>query len=87
MSGMCPRCRRPTLVERNREGVALDVCENCQGLWLDRGELEVLLAQSRRRSPPITVVVGEGSRPRPGWIDFLWNLFGRPAKYGTLRAA
>lgn len=42
----CPLCRA-TLREVNREGVAIDVCGQCRGIWLDRGELEKLLAMAR----------------------------------------
>ena len=30
--------------ELNRNGVLIDVCTNCRGVWLDRGELEKLLS-------------------------------------------
>ena len=37
----CPRCQSP-LNERERDGVVLDLCPSCRGIWLDRGELEKL---------------------------------------------
>ena len=43
----CPRCENTTLDEREREGVTIDVCTTCRGLWLDRGELEKLIARER----------------------------------------
>lgn len=30
--------------EVNRNGVLIDVCPQCRGVWLDRGELEKLLS-------------------------------------------
>jgi Zn-dependent protease with chaperone function/Zn-finger nucleic acid-binding protein len=34
----CPQCDQPTLGEQQtRQGVVLDVCRRCQGVWLDRG--------------------------------------------------
>jgi Zn-dependent protease with chaperone function/Zn-finger nucleic acid-binding protein len=34
----CPHCNQPTLGEQQtRQTVVLDVCSNCQGVWLDRG--------------------------------------------------
>lgn len=39
---MCPRCVDALLVERSLESVAVDVCPSCQGIWLDRGELQRL---------------------------------------------
>lgn len=37
----CPKCDG-TLKELTFEGVVIDQCENCQGVWLDAGELEQL---------------------------------------------
>lgn len=43
----CPRCERAELVEMDREGVTIDRCDKCRGIWLDRGELEKLIAKNR----------------------------------------
>lgn len=45
---ICPRCNKPTLDERERDGVTIDVCSECRGIWLDRGELERLIAMAGR---------------------------------------
>jgi hypothetical protein len=37
----CPRCGEH-LVEKEVSGVTLDECPSCQGLWLDKGELDAL---------------------------------------------
>ena len=37
----CPVCQS-ALREIDREGVSIDVCPQCRGVWLDRGELEKL---------------------------------------------
>lgn len=37
----CPRCGGP-LAERAHHNVKIDVCANCGGTWLDKGELEML---------------------------------------------
>jgi hypothetical protein len=41
----------------NRQGVEFDMCPTCRGVWLDRGELEKLVAgagegQARAPAPP-----------------------------------
>jgi len=36
----CPRCKTTQLREITYEGVKIDTCENCQGEWLDAGELK-----------------------------------------------
>lgn len=53
----CPRCTTSTLDERVREGVTIDVCADCRGIWLDRGELEKLMSAAQgqpeyRDAPP-----------------------------------
>jgi tellurite resistance protein TerC len=40
----CPRCHDGVMEERERQGVTIDVCVRCRGVFLDRGELEKLLA-------------------------------------------
>ena len=42
----CPRCDNTTLDERDREGVTIDVCPTCRGVWLDRGELEKIITRT-----------------------------------------
>jgi Zn-finger nucleic acid-binding protein len=42
----CPRCENAVLDERDRDGVTIDVCAACRGVWLDRGELEKLIARA-----------------------------------------
>jgi len=51
----CPRCEKEILEERERSGVTVDLCPTCRGIWLDRGELEKILAataQEWERSAP-----------------------------------
>ena len=51
---ICPRCNKPSLEERERDGITIDVCQSCRGIWLDRGELERLIARANddsRRDP------------------------------------
>lgn len=38
----CPRCAG-TLAHRSVEKVTMDVCTSCGGVWLDPGELEMVL--------------------------------------------
>ncbi|WP_395672207.1 zf-TFIIB domain-containing protein [Phenylobacterium sp.] len=34
----------------NRNGVEIDICPTCRGVWLDRGELEKILGESRQEA-------------------------------------
>lgn len=42
----CPRCETTVLEEKDREGILVDGCPTCRGIWLDRGELEKLIQRS-----------------------------------------
>lgn len=39
----CPNCGA-TMTERDRSGVKIDFCNECKGVWLDRGELDKIIA-------------------------------------------
>ena len=41
----CPICNIP-LTMSDRQGVEIDYCPKCRGIWLDRGELEKLIERS-----------------------------------------
>jgi uncharacterized protein len=42
----CPACPDTTLVMSDRQGVEIDYCPACRGIWLDRGELDKLLERA-----------------------------------------
>lgn len=44
----CPNCESVELIEEKVEGVALDRCPQCRGMWLDVLELEQLLKADPR---------------------------------------
>lgn len=44
---MCPNCQ-VEMKEIERGGVRVDICAQCRGVWLDRGELERLLEPIRQ---------------------------------------
>lgn len=48
---VCPRCR-VALQMFDRQGITLDFCPQCQGVWMDRGELDKLIQRSVQMSPP-----------------------------------
>ena len=41
-----------TLEMSERQGVEIDYCPKCRGVWLDRGELDKILERSESWSPP-----------------------------------
>lgn len=42
----CPTCVESVLVMTARQGVEIDYCPNCRGVWLDRGELDKIIERS-----------------------------------------
>jgi Zn-finger nucleic acid-binding protein len=52
---MCPDT---TLLMADRLGVEVDYCPQCRGLWLDRGELDKLLALDARHAVAPTAPTG-----------------------------
>lgn len=47
----CPLCIDQTLEITHRRGIELDICPKCRGIWLDRGEIDRLIAESGRPPP------------------------------------
>lgn len=42
----CPNCKDVNLVMSERQGVEIDYCPECRGVWLDRGELDKIIEKS-----------------------------------------
>lgn len=47
----CPTCPDAVLLLTERQGVEIDYCAQCRGVWLDRGELDKLIALSTAPAP------------------------------------
>lgn len=45
----CPNCN-VNLVMSDRNGVEIDYCPDCRGVWLDRGELDKIIDRSEQHS-------------------------------------
>ncbi|MEJ7925860.1 zf-TFIIB domain-containing protein [Sphingobium sp. AN641] len=60
LAGMlCPVCH-VGLAMTDRQGVEIDYCPQCRGVWLDRGELDKIIERSAvGASPP--------APPQPGY--------------------
>ena len=48
----CPQCVDQLLTMAERQGVELDYCPKCRGVWLDRGELDKIIERSAAHSAP-----------------------------------
>ena len=48
----CPVCKDVTLSISTREGIEIDHCPQCRGVWLDRGELDKIIDRSAQFAAP-----------------------------------
>lgn len=64
----CPTCPDATLVMAERQGVEIDYCPSCRGVWLDRGELDKLIERSAAPMAPAVPVHAQATR-RPDFVD------------------
>jgi len=42
----CPVCKEINLVMSEKQGVEIDYCPECRGVWLDRGELDKIIVKN-----------------------------------------
>jgi Zn-finger nucleic acid-binding protein len=67
----CPSCQTTELAITERQGIEIDYCPRCRGVWLDRGELDKLIertagwqAPAPRAAPGAGESRGFGERDR-----------------------
>jgi len=46
----CPICTNINLMMTERNGVEIDYCSSCRGVWLDRGELDKIIELSTSKN-------------------------------------
>ena len=64
----CPHCVDATLVMSDRQGVEIDYCPACRGVWLDRGELDKIIERAAAELQPSRPAPGQGY-PNTGYYD------------------
>src|SRR3546814_10420381 len=47
----CPTCDNVNLAMTDRQGIEIDYCPQCRGIWLDRGELDRLIERAEQAAP------------------------------------
>ncbi len=47
----CPVCENTNLLMSERQGIEIDYCPQCRGVWLDRGELDKIIERSGVAAP------------------------------------
>jgi Zn-finger nucleic acid-binding protein len=61
---LCPTCKTP-LTMSERQGIEIDYCPSCRGVWLDRGELDKIVERSA--VPPAAAPVQPPPHQQPQW--------------------
>ena len=59
----CPVCTVELKIA-DRQGIEIDYCPQCRGVWLDRGELDKLLDRAGTASAPSAAAVAPAPRSR-----------------------
>lgn len=60
----CPVCANVNLVMSERQGIEIDYCPECRGVWLDRGELDKIIERS---APREAAVAPQAQQPQPSY--------------------
>lgn len=53
---LCPTCNDVNLAMTDRQGIEIDYCPQCRGVWLDRGELDRLIERAEQPGAPATPI-------------------------------
>ena len=62
---VCPSCR-VALVMSERQGIEIDYCPQCRGVWLDRGELDKIIERNAKEAAPAAQAQPSFSQPQRG---------------------
>ena len=62
----CPVCRVP-LAMSDRQGIEIDYCPQCRGVWLDRGELDKIVERSASQAAPAPAPAPSSPQPMGGY--------------------
>ena len=76
----CPVCIEPELTMTERQGIEIDYCPVCRGIWLDRGELDKIVERTAtidRQAADRSVDDPQGGPRRDGYPRFSRDQFGR----------
>ena len=49
----CPVCNNVDLLMSERQGIEIDYCPTCRGVWLDRGELDKIIERASQSTEPL----------------------------------
>lgn len=60
----CPVCKVDLLMS-DRQGIEIDYCPKCRGVWLDRGELDKIIERSMAEGAPVPQAPAYPAQPAP----------------------
>ena len=75
----CQVCKDVTLLMSEKKGIEIDYCPECRGIWLDRGELEKLIATEEKienRKEEKNIEIKQTPRKKESFISEIFELFG-----------
>jgi len=62
----CPTCTTVDLVMSERQGIEIDYCPTCRGVWLDRGELDKIIERAAAAYAASPAAAQQPAAPFPG---------------------
>ena len=68
----CPACKTTILAMTERQGIEIDYCPQCRGVWLDRGELDKLIERSADMPRPRDRSYAPRNR-RSSWLGEIFD--------------
>jgi len=71
---LCPACK-VDLVLSERQGIEIDYCPQCRGVWLDRGELDKIIERNMAYQKDM-------APPQPGPSGMVAPGYGQPGPWG-----
>ena len=67
----CPTCNSVALTMAERQGIEIDYCPQCRGVWLDRGELDKIIERSAAEQPVAAAPINTPNyEPQRGSRDY-----------------
>lgn len=77
---LCPVCK-VALHMSDRQGIEIDYCPQCRGIWLDRGELDKIIERSAAAEAPAAPAAPQAPPP-PQPQGGPWQQGGYPQQQG-----
>ena len=71
----CPVCKNVTLLMSEKNGIEIDYCPECRGIWLDRGELEKIIEKEKINNIFSDEQDDENKEKKDSFIDEILEIF------------